>query len=256
MKNHTYFHHSHLRKLIVAFGSMFDDLAVARRDQDGKLLQVIHPVPIEYAPRDKFLARLQKQETDDEDLSDRFHEVYPRMAFEMISIDYAPGRELSPNHRHMERRGEKVVPVATPTPYDVGFTLSIAGRTSSDVHQIFEQIAPSFRPYHVVAVKDDPAGGHLDVPFYMAGNSWEDEYQGEVSESIRRVVMDVSFVAQYRMLGQAASPDSEEVVAAINKDSALKERIAKVRVRNHSNAYGYYSEENADHVQEISGSDT
>ena len=238
----------------MAFGSLFDDMAVARRGDDGKIIQVIHPVPISYAPRDKFLSRLDAQESDDPDLDRKYHEVYPRMAFEMVDMSYAPNRALPRQHRHVERREGGLARIGTPTPYDITFSLSIAGRNTNDCHQIVEQILPNFKPQNVVTMNGRPAEGHLDVPIVLSSVSWEDEYDGALSESVRRVVFDMVFVAQYQFHGQAATPSDEEVVALIKKQSALKPEILKVRERHHLNAYGYYDEENVAHEFVTEGS--
>ena len=53
----TTFYHGTTKKLITAFGSVFNNLHVQRRESDGTLLKDIR-VPLAYESRKKYLARL------------------------------------------------------------------------------------------------------------------------------------------------------------------------------------------------------
>ncbi len=48
------FYNESLRKTVVAFGSLFDEIFVQRRDSDGNTAKKIL-VPITYAPKEKFI---------------------------------------------------------------------------------------------------------------------------------------------------------------------------------------------------------
>ena len=240
-EKHTYFYHEHIRRLIVAFGSLFDDMAVVRRKRNGEIIQTIYPVPIRYAPRDKFLDRNESQPEDDGPLNTKFHECYPRMTFEITSMDYSPSRALSGNHRHMERRidsDKTAARIKAAVPYDFGVRLTIASRNAHDAHQLVEQIIPHFAPQTHVTIKDDPANGHMDIPILLTGIDWEDEYEGIVSESVRRVIFDINFIAQYHFYGQAATVDDEEVLEILGKDTARKPEI---RHGTPEDGYGYFT---------------
>ena len=51
----TYFYHEILRKTVIAFGTLFNDIIVQRKDNSGNVVQDIK-VPLAYAPREKALA--------------------------------------------------------------------------------------------------------------------------------------------------------------------------------------------------------
>ena len=51
------FYHESVRKVVVAFGSLFDEIAVQRRDSSGNVTKRIL-VPIMYAPKEKFVQML------------------------------------------------------------------------------------------------------------------------------------------------------------------------------------------------------
>ncbi len=86
MLGHT-FYHQHLRKYVIVFGTLFNDIVVQRKDKAGNILQDIK-VPLAYAPREKALARINA----DPDLSKKVGMVLPRMSFEMNSINYVSSK--------------------------------------------------------------------------------------------------------------------------------------------------------------------
>ena len=52
-KNKT-FYHSHIKKAIVAFGMIFNNINIERKDKDGTIAQVIR-VPLSYSTKQKCL---------------------------------------------------------------------------------------------------------------------------------------------------------------------------------------------------------
>ena len=58
------FYHETIRKVIVSFGTMFNDINLVRKDSSGNISQSMK-VPLAYGPREKFLVRLR----EDADLS-------------------------------------------------------------------------------------------------------------------------------------------------------------------------------------------
>ena len=257
MIDHSYFSHEHIRKLIAVFGSLFDDMAMVRRGEEDQALQLIYPVPIEYAPRDKFLARLDKQSEDDGDRSTKYHEIYPRMAFEVTGMNYAPNRNLPKQQRHVKRVGESQLIVhKTPTPYDIAIDLNIASRHAGEVHQLVEQILPYFQPQITVPMVDFPVKGETyDMPLILTGIGWDDEYEGDL-DSIRRVTFTLNFVAQYRFYGSAGTDHEVEILKLMNEmrakegkppknSAAIQPAITNTRVNHYGSTYGYYDEAHA-----------
>ena len=55
-----YFYNEGLRKVTVAFGAIFNKIQIQRKDSSGNVVQSIM-VPLAYAPKEKFLARLNQQ---------------------------------------------------------------------------------------------------------------------------------------------------------------------------------------------------
>ena len=70
------------RKAIVAFGNMFNSITIDRKDADGNSEETLR-IPLSYAPKTKFLARIQQQPNVDER---PVLVVLTRMSFEMLSL--------------------------------------------------------------------------------------------------------------------------------------------------------------------------
>ena len=56
----TYYYHEIIRKTIISFGTLFNQIHIQHKDQSGNSVSDIR-VPIAYWPRQKFLARIQQQ---------------------------------------------------------------------------------------------------------------------------------------------------------------------------------------------------
>ena len=79
-----HFYHASIRKTISAFGTLFNDIKVVRKDGDGEVRQITR-VPLAYGPRHKFLARLEDSPNFD---GTGVAIKLPRMSFEITSLDY------------------------------------------------------------------------------------------------------------------------------------------------------------------------
>ena len=80
------FYHESLRKIVVAFGTIFNNIVIVRQDGDGGTIQRLK-VPLSYSPKEKFLVRLDQQSSLD---NREFAITLPRMGFEISSIAYDP----------------------------------------------------------------------------------------------------------------------------------------------------------------------
>ena len=85
------FYHESIRKVVVAFGSLFDEIAVQRRDSSGNVSKRIL-VPIMYAPKEKFVQMLNEYPSL-RDGETHLAQVLPRMGFSITSINYDGSRK-------------------------------------------------------------------------------------------------------------------------------------------------------------------
>ena len=87
----TYFYNESMRRMTIGFGQIFNNIQIKRKDSSGNVVQSIR-VPLAYAPKEKFLARLDQQAN----LQDReFSITLPRMSFEISGIQYDDSRKLT-----------------------------------------------------------------------------------------------------------------------------------------------------------------
>ena len=77
-----YFYNESMRKMTVAFGQIFNNIQIKRKDSTGATVQSIR-VPLAYAPKEKFLVRLDQQPNLDER---EMAITLPRMGFEISEI--------------------------------------------------------------------------------------------------------------------------------------------------------------------------
>ena len=73
------FYNESLRKTVVAFGSLFDEIFVQRRDKNGGTVKRVL-VPITYSPKEKFIRMLNEYPLlKGDDTTVAISEVLPRM---------------------------------------------------------------------------------------------------------------------------------------------------------------------------------
>jgi len=180
------FYHDTLRRYVILFGTLFNDVWINREDEDGNVKQSIK-VPLAYGPREKFLARIEGIESQRDPLQQPFSVVLPRMGFEITGFNYAPERKL-PTRKHFVKTAnatdsDKNDYMYNPVPYDISFSLSIFVKNTTDGTRIIEQILPYFTPEWTSTVQliDDP-DVTLDVPVVLTGSSQDDVYEGSFEE--------------------------------------------------------------------------
>ena len=137
----TYFYHEILRKTVIAFGTLFNDVHIRHNDSTGKSISDMK-VALAYGPMQKFLARIEQQA----DLNRATAITLPRMSFEMTNIAYDATRKASITQTFKASDGTNLRKVFMPVPYNIGFELNILVKLNDDGLQIIEQILPFFQP--------------------------------------------------------------------------------------------------------------
>ena len=84
------FYHETVRNIIVAFGTMFNNLQIVRKDNSGNITQAMK-VPLAYGPKQKWLTRLDQ----DPSLANAVAITLPRLGFEIGSLTYDASRKLN-----------------------------------------------------------------------------------------------------------------------------------------------------------------
>jgi hypothetical protein len=179
------FHHNTLRKYVILFGTVFNNIYVTRQNNEGETVQTIK-VPLSYGPKEKYLARLEGNPS----LDNKIAMTVPRIAFEMTSFEYDPNRKLNTLNRKVKNNKSQYQPV----PYNITFQLSILVKNAEDGTKIVEQILPYFTPEWTASVhlvpdmEDDP----WDIPIILNSVSTEDTYEGNF-ETRRAIIWTMEF---------------------------------------------------------------
>jgi len=198
------FYNETIRKTVVAFGSLFDDVFVQRKDSSGTLQKKIL-VPITYSPKEKFYRMIKEYPIlKGEDSDVHIGNILPRMGFAITTIDYDGTRKRNTVSKRFENstvdEDTKLVlsnqAQFAEVPYTIGFNLSIAARTNDDALQILEQILPYFTPEFSLSINYTSVfNTKIDVPITLTGVSPEIEFEGDTSEQ-RNIIYNLSFTAQ------------------------------------------------------------
>ena len=199
----TYFYHEIIRKTVIAFGTLFNEVHVRHQDATGKDISNIK-VPISYGPKQKFLARIQQQP----DLNKAVQITLPRMSFEVNNIQYDPSRKAGITQTFKAQEGAKLKKVFMPVPYNLGFELNILTKLQDDSMQILEQILPFFQPGFTLTIDlAKSIGEKRDVPMVLDSITFTDDYEGNF-ETRRALIYTLNFTAKTYMFGPIA--DSTE----------------------------------------------
>ena len=197
------FYHETIRKVIVSFGTMFNDINLVRKDSSGNISQSMK-VPLAYGPREKFLVRLR----EDADLSKTVAITLPRIGFEIANLSYDPTRKLNRVQKFKKVKGSKASQLDTqfmPVPYNIDIELYVMAKQSDDALQIVEQILPYFQPDYTFTINDQPDMGiKRDVPIILNSIAYEDDYQGDFTTR-RALIYTLSFTAKFYLYGPVTS---------------------------------------------------
>ena len=196
------FYHETIRKVIVSFGTMFNDIHLVRKDNDGNISQTMK-VPLAYGPREKFLVRLR----EDVDLTKQVAISLPRIGFEIKNLSYDPARKLNRVQKFKTVKGSEAKQLDTqymPVPYNLELELYVMAKQSDDALQIVEQILPYFQPDYTITISDLGGGTKRDVPVVLNSINYEDNYEGEF-EQRRALIYTLSFNAKFYLFGPVSS---------------------------------------------------
>lgn len=190
----NYFYNETIRKTVIAFGTLFNNIRIKKFASDGKSISQVK-VPIAYGPIQRFIARVEQQSNFDDNVAI----TLPRLSFEISSYSYDATRKSAPITKFTMKSPNdktKLKKMYLPVPYDVGFRLSFATKLQDDALQIIEQILPFFQPAYTVTINMlEGVEEKRDISFSLANVSFTDEYEGDFSTR-RFIQYDLDFVAK------------------------------------------------------------
>ena len=195
----TYFYHENIRKTLVSFATLFNNVYVRETDSDGNITKN-NKVPIRYGPRQKFLARIEEAPND---LNNPVQITLPIMSFDYGAPQYDPDRKLvTTEYFTVEdpNNPQGCVKSFMPVPYIIPFELNIMTKLEKDAWQILEQILPYFQPAYTLTIKFTGIKELKDVPIELSSIEKQDDYEGNY-ESRRTLIYTIRFSVKTWMFG-------------------------------------------------------
>ena len=208
----TYYYHEIIRKTIISFGTLFNDIKIRHDDAAGNTYSELK-VPLAYGPSQKFLARLEQQA----DLNKPVAITLPRMSFEMNNVSYDSSRKTGVTQTFKASDGTNVKKVFMPVPYNIGFELNILTKLNDDALQIVEQILPYFQPsFNLTVDLVKSIGEKRDIPIVLDSINFQDDYEGDFSTR-RALIYTLGFTAKTYLFGPIAE-SSEGLIKKVQVD--------------------------------------
>ena len=220
-----HFYHEILRKTIISFGTLFNNITIQKKDASDTDFSVMK-IPLSYGPTQKFLARLEQSG----DLNKSTAISLPRMSFEFTGLTYDSSRKVTSTQKIAVKDPDtqkKVNKVFTPVPYNMQFELSIMSKLNDDALQIVEQILPFFQPAFNLSVElIDQIKEKRDIPIILENITMQDDYEGDYST--RRVLLyTLRFTAKTYLFGPVTRVEPiKQATLSYYTDSAEKRDLA------------------------------
>jgi hypothetical protein len=202
-----YFYHEILRRTVIAFGSLFNEISIKHTNNNGAVTNIIK-VPLAYGPTQKFLARLEQSP----DLNKPVQVTLPRMSFEFTGLTYDPSRKSTTTQTFTSKSatdGTETKKTYLPVPYNMQFELSIMSKINDDALQIVEQILPYFQPAYTISVElADIINEKRDVPVILENITMQDDYEGNFTTR-RVLIYTLRFTVKTYLFGPVSSASKD-----------------------------------------------
>ena len=207
-----YFYNEILRRTVISFGTLFNNIAIKHTNSSDQVVSVIK-VPLAYGPTQKFLARLNQSP----DLNKPTSLTLPRMSFEFTGLTYDPSRKVTTTQTFTVKDPndeEETKKAYMPVPYNMQFELSIMTKLNDDALQIVEQILPYFQPsYNLTVELIESIKEKRDIPIILENITMQDDYEGDFST--RRVLLyTLRFTAKTYLFGPVSSATKDIIKTA------------------------------------------
>jgi len=200
----SYYNNESLRKLVVGFGNLFNDMYVGKYNDDGELIEKDR-VPLTYGPKEKFIRRIKEVSTISDVTRSRI--TLPRMGFEMLGMSYDPTRKANKLRRtqsgSVNDDGTADMAYAE-VPYLVNFGLYTFTRNIDENLQLVEQILPYFSPEFIISVNFNNLNKKVNVPIILTSTGISEIYEGDFSET-RSITTTFSFIAKTYIYGRTTA---------------------------------------------------
>lgn len=194
MLGNAQFYHRTIRKMVVTFGTLFNDIEIVRYTQAGAPREKLK-IPLSYGPKERYLTRI----TSDPNLIKTINTLVPRMSFNLENLEYDSSRKQVSTLRNFASETDTSVKTQfVPIPYNYEFSLSVFVRNTEDGTQILEQILPFFTPDFSVVVDFIPSMNQkYTVPVILNSVTSTVDYEGVDSDGTTRLIIwELSFTVK------------------------------------------------------------
>jgi len=195
------FYNRIIRKLVVGFGNLFDNITLVRYNPDESEEERFI-VPIAYAAKELYVQRLQ----GDPNLDKKVQMTLPRMSFEMVGLSYDVTRKQNTNFKSFTQTNNGVITQYNPVPYNFDFNLYLYVRNIEDGTQIIEHILPYFTPDYTIKLNLIPEMGVVkEIPVVLNSTVHETTYEGIRESDPRMIVWTLNFTVKGYVYGPISS---------------------------------------------------
>lgn len=217
-------YHRIIRKMVVAFGDLFNDIDLVRYDASGAEQQR-QKVPLAYAEKERYVMRLQ----NDPELDKKVQITLPRMSFVFNGLSYDASRKQITNIKNYapSQSSDTILSQYNPVPYDFDFSLFIYVRNIEDGTQIIERILPYFTPDYTIKVNLIPEMGIIkEVPVHLKNTDYEVTYEGPREQETRTIIWTLNFTVKGFVYGPISEPKViKNSITNIFDDTFLAENL-------------------------------
>jgi len=193
-----------IRKLVIAFGSLFDEIYVIRKNDSTGIEEKVK-VPITFSSKEKFLKRLETNSSITDKIKTQIN--LPYMSFEILAVSYDPTRKrnktLTTSTSTPDASGAIVETNKTfsETPIQILFNVYFYSRSLDEVFQILEQILPYFNPEFNIRINFNDIFKNVNVPISYREFRLTDDHEGSLT-SRRMIIGSFSFLASSFVFGE------------------------------------------------------
>ena len=202
-----YYYHQIFRKSIIAFGTVFNNIVVKRKQSNRKEDPIESlKVPCQYGPIQKYLAIIA---AEPDPTRQAMQITLPRISFEIKGLHYDGSRKLVPTQfsKTVPPKGKDADgrPVQysqfLPVPYNLDVELNIISKNQDDGLQILEQILPNFHPALNVSIEViDETQEERDIAIVLNGVGYTDDYEGDYTAR-RTLLWTLNFTVKTYLFG-------------------------------------------------------
>ncbi len=218
----THFKNDSLRNLVIAFGSLFNNIFVKRYLSDGTVKESLR-VPLAYGNKEKYLRRIDEGGSITNEDGVVVQMTLPRMSFEIENFEYDTSRKRNTMQKLAKRNAsdnDKMDTTYAEVPYLVNFNLYIMTKHMADGLQIIEQILPYFTPEFTVTINPTSMHNKMDIPLVLNSVDSEEDWEGDY-DTRRSLTWTLTFTAKSYVYGRVSTSERIKRVMATLFDGGV-----------------------------------